>query len=123
MMNPVPWLQMTNMISYQGLVRTFLKSKMVNLQSLFLSLKKALLQQELSIDAYIFGSVLHNNFPSDIDILIIYSIPDELSVIKNQLFKISIEYPLDIYYMTPEEASELDFINVTKAVALASLGP
>ncbi|MGC6597025.1 hypothetical protein ACP0F6_08835, partial [Escherichia coli] len=23
MMNPVPWLQMTNMISYQGLVRTF----------------------------------------------------------------------------------------------------
>ena len=22
-MNPVPWLQMTNMISYQGLVRTF----------------------------------------------------------------------------------------------------
>ncbi len=26
-MNPVPWLQMTNMISYQGLVRTFLKAK------------------------------------------------------------------------------------------------
>ncbi|WP_283253933.1 VasL domain-containing protein [Enterobacter cloacae] len=26
MMNPVPWLQMTNMISYQGLVRTFLNS-------------------------------------------------------------------------------------------------
>ena len=25
-MNPVPWLQMTNMISYQGLVRTFLSS-------------------------------------------------------------------------------------------------
>ena len=24
-MNPVPWLQMTNMISYQVLVRTFLK--------------------------------------------------------------------------------------------------
>ncbi len=27
MMNPVPWLQMTNMISYQGLVRTFLSDK------------------------------------------------------------------------------------------------
>ncbi|MCB4098564.1 hypothetical protein H7284_15890 [Klebsiella pneumoniae] len=27
MMNPVPWLQMTNMISYQGLVRTFLSIK------------------------------------------------------------------------------------------------
>ena len=26
-MNPVPWLQMTNMISYQGLVRTFPSGK------------------------------------------------------------------------------------------------
>ena len=29
MMNPVPWLQMTNMISYQGLVRTFPSSNNV----------------------------------------------------------------------------------------------
>ncbi|MFP9135355.1 nucleotidyltransferase domain-containing protein [Shewanella algae] len=94
---------------------------MVNLQPLFLSLKQALLQQDLSIDVYIFGSALYNNLPSDIDILIIYNILDELSVIKNQLFQISLEYPLDIYYMTPEEACELDFINVTKAVMLASL--
>ena len=28
MMNPVPWLQMTNMISYQGLVRTFLSPRL-----------------------------------------------------------------------------------------------
>lgn len=90
------------------------------MQPLFLSLKKALLQQGFSIDVYIFGSVLHNNFPSDIDILVIYSVPDELSLIKSQLFQLSLEYPLDIYYMTTEEASELDFINVTKAVALAS---
>jgi hypothetical protein len=27
-MNPVPWLQMTNMISYQGLVRTFPKYRL-----------------------------------------------------------------------------------------------
>ncbi len=27
MMNPVLWLQMTNMISYQGLVRTFLSEE------------------------------------------------------------------------------------------------
>ncbi len=32
MMNPVPWLQMTNMISYQGLVRTFLKPDIDPLQ-------------------------------------------------------------------------------------------
>ncbi|MDE1129844.1 hypothetical protein OS120_27795, partial [Klebsiella pneumoniae] len=30
MMNPVPWLQMTNMISYQGLVRTFLNPVIVH---------------------------------------------------------------------------------------------
>ncbi|MFK9460757.1 helix-turn-helix domain-containing protein, partial [Escherichia coli] len=29
MMNPVPWLQMTNMISYQGLVRTFLSPSLL----------------------------------------------------------------------------------------------
>ena len=29
MMNPVPWLQMTNMISYQGLVRTFPKGSFI----------------------------------------------------------------------------------------------
>ncbi len=28
-MNPVPWLQMTNMISYQGLVRTFPSESLV----------------------------------------------------------------------------------------------
>jgi predicted nucleotidyltransferase len=93
----------------------------VNLQPLFLSLKQALLQQDLSIDVYIFGSVLHNNFPSDIDILIIYNTVGELSAIKNQLFQISLEYPLDIYYMTPKEACDLDFINVAKAVTLESL--
>ncbi len=31
MMNPVPWLQMTNMISYQGLVRTFLSDVLVEI--------------------------------------------------------------------------------------------
>ena len=32
MMNPVPWLQMTNMISYQGLVRTFPNRKRIRLK-------------------------------------------------------------------------------------------
>ncbi|MNP87147.1 hypothetical protein D3C76_1878450 [compost metagenome] len=31
MMNPVPWLQMTNMISYQGLVRTFPKDLFIKI--------------------------------------------------------------------------------------------
>ncbi|HHF8025342.1 TPA: hypothetical protein ACPT0V_005067, partial [Escherichia coli] len=32
-MNPVPWLQMTNMISYQGLVRTFPCAQDISQQS------------------------------------------------------------------------------------------
>nr|ADD63668.1 hypothetical protein pKF140-189 [Klebsiella pneumoniae]AXJ99268.1 hypothetical protein [Escherichia coli]QIC01056.1 Hypothetical protein pB9_00133 [Escherichia coli O25b:H4-ST131]QIC01329.1 Hypothetical protein pU10_00125 [Escherichia coli O25b:H4-ST131]QIC01986.1 Hypothetical protein p26_00111 [Escherichia coli O25b:H4-ST131] len=35
MMNPVLWLQMTNMISYQGLVRTF--RRRYELAALFVS--------------------------------------------------------------------------------------
>lgn len=94
---------------------------MVDLQPLFLSLKQALLQNGLSIDVYIFGSALHQNLPNDIDILIVYSIPDELPVIRELILKISLEYPLDIYYMNHKEASELDFIKLTKAAALTSL--
>ncbi|WP_182939821.1 hypothetical protein [Aeromonas veronii] len=32
MMNPFSWLQMTNMISYQGLVRTFPREKISPIQ-------------------------------------------------------------------------------------------
>ncbi|BFR94753.1 hypothetical protein FSO_19140 [Escherichia coli] len=44
MMNPVPWLQMTNMISYQGLVRTFPRTPQ------FRSLGKALSQHSTECD-------------------------------------------------------------------------
>ncbi|MFH3833148.1 DUF1266 domain-containing protein, partial [Acinetobacter baumannii] len=36
MMNPVLWLQMTNMISYQGLVRTFLNNWLSEEESLWI---------------------------------------------------------------------------------------
>ncbi|WP_305955038.1 sce7725 family protein [Klebsiella grimontii] len=36
MMNPVPWLQMTNMISYQGLVRTFPNTVLQQLSNIVL---------------------------------------------------------------------------------------
>ena len=41
MMNPVPWLQMTNMISYQGLVRTFPNLNFITQQSRLLSANPA----------------------------------------------------------------------------------
>ncbi|RQN63935.1 hypothetical protein C3442_16165 [Escherichia coli] len=45
MMNPVLWLQMTNMISYQGLVRTFLR-KRLGYEVLSFSLQAHSLSQE-----------------------------------------------------------------------------
>ncbi|OEE57652.1 hypothetical protein [Vibrio splendidus] len=94
---------------------------MVDLHPLFLSLKKVLQQQGLSVEVYIFGSALYERFPNDIDILVIYSTSDELLFIKSQLFQISLDYPLDIYYMTLDEVNELDFINTTKAVHLEAI--
>jgi len=91
------------------------------LQHFYLTLKNALLLQGLSIDVYIFGSVIYSNLPNDIDVLIVYSDMHELPTIKHQLVQMSLEYPLDIYYMTPEEVKELDFINVTQAIELSSL--
>lgn len=94
------------------------KSRVVDLQPLFLSLKKLLMQQSLLIDVYIFGSALYEQLPNDIDILVIYTYHKELLLIKRVLFEISLEYPLDIYYMTADEANELDFIKNTKAIPL-----
>ncbi len=67
MMNPVPWLQMTNMISYQGLVRTFpsrkplLKTVMQN----WMQRSQQTLEQWFepgtarALDAFIEGMTLH----------------------------------------------------------------
>ena len=54
MMNPVPWLQMTNMISYQGLVRTFLNGCYVNESILkgVLVLRQVLLLEHIADTVY-----------------------------------------------------------------------
>ncbi|MEH5949831.1 hypothetical protein PO630_20990, partial [Escherichia coli] len=54
MMNPVPWLQMTNMISYQGLVRTFPKY----LKKVITSQTQEIITQEcnIKIQILIFGN-------------------------------------------------------------------
>ena len=56
MMNPVPWLQMTNMISYQGLVRTFPShQEHKNLIILFSKLEQRLLTNTFEICAATVG--------------------------------------------------------------------
>ena len=63
MMNPVPWLQMTNMISYQGLVRTFPKAKAKLLDVKHWLALKALLETAQTLMADI-GSIEFDDFNS-----------------------------------------------------------
>ncbi|RCE14215.1 hypothetical protein C6A46_24060 [Escherichia coli] len=49
MMNPVPWLQMTNMISYQGLVRTFPYSRQKLISPLMAQILQWIVKNELSL--------------------------------------------------------------------------
>lgn len=88
---------------------------MVAIKSSLSEIKTSLLFFNIFIEIYIFGSVLHIELANDIDILILYHNQDDLLHIKNSFTSLSLEYPLDIYYMTLTEVEELDFINRTKA--------
>lgn len=88
---------------------------MVAIKSSLSKIKTSLFFFNIFIEIYIFGSVLHSERANDIDILVLYHNQDDLLHIKNSFTSLSLEYPLDIYYMTLTEVEELDFINRTKA--------
>lgn len=92
---------------------------MVNIRNTLSEIKFFLSLLDIFIDIYIFGSALYSKMPNDIDILIIYGSEDELLYIKNAFDSLCLLYPLDVYYMTPSEAQELNFIVRTKAVKLS----
>ena len=75
-----------------------------------------------SKNIYLFGSILKSkkNF-YDIDILILYECKEELHQKKSDLEKLSIYYPLDIYYLTFEEEKELNFIDSVMAIPIKSI--
>lgn len=93
---------------------------MVNIRGSLFEIRTALLLFNISIDIYIFGSSLHSKLPNDIDVLIVYNCEDKLPYIKNAFIALSLEYPLDIYYVTYAEVDELDFINKTSAFKLSA---
>ncbi len=62
-MNPVPWLQMTNMISYQGLVRTFLSVRHLA------AVDSEALQQQGALGVIILGQQVHAIFGKQSDAL------------------------------------------------------
>ncbi|WP_196582638.1 nucleotidyltransferase domain-containing protein [Aliivibrio fischeri] len=69
----------------------------------------------LNVDFYFFGSILDNEKnSSDVDVLVIYNHFSELDLIKFELSELSIQIPLDLYFMTPEEEVELEFVNRTQ---------
>ncbi|MFB0812122.1 DUF3987 domain-containing protein [Aeromonas salmonicida] len=75
MMNPVPWLQMTNMISYQGLVRTFLSVMSIVAQQLVdISPKKGMV------------------FPTSLFFIVLASSGERKSTIDKYLMKVIYEF-------------------------------
>ncbi len=64
-----------------------------------------------SVDVYLFGSILgHKNHLSDVDLLVVYEIADDLAQVKSVLGGIGRKIPLDIIYMRQEEEQEFDFV-------------
>lgn len=92
---------------------------MVNIKGSLFEIRTTLSLFNISVDIYIFGSALYSKLPNDIDVLVVYNCEDKLSYIKNAFLALSLEYPLDIYYVTPAEVEELNFINKTSASKLS----
>ncbi len=68
---------------------------------------------------YIFGSSLNENkIAKDFDILVIYEDKEDIKVVRNRIHRIELERPLDIIYMTGDEAKETNFVNSKKCVEI-----
>ncbi|HIF9391827.1 TPA: nucleotidyltransferase domain-containing protein [Photobacterium damselae] len=91
----------------------------MDLDFILVELKMAgveLKQRHLGIKFYLFGSILQSGrITNDVDILVIYDGPEEPAHVREVLHDLSHRYPLDLYFMTNEEESDLDFINRTSA--------
>lgn len=91
----------------------------MNIIKLIQEIKVRLNSPGLNLDLYLFGSILYNEkCYSDIDVLVIYNCFSELDVIKYEFAELSKKIPIDLYCMTPEEESELEFVKRTNAVKI-----
>src|SRR5882724_5692501 len=63
-----------------------------------------------SVDCFLFGSILKEKFPNDVDLLIVYNDESQLRTVKAQFEAMSLKYPLHFIYLTFLEEEEFDFI-------------
>lgn len=72
--------------------------------------------EELSVQLpllrwYLFGSILESSLANDIDLLVIYSQPNEPKLVREVLDDISQRLPLHLLFMTLEEETETQFLS------------
>lgn len=94
---------------------------MIILKKSLIEIKNELSLKSIFIDIFFFGSILYCTKNTDIDILILYEDDYSLIQIKDKIHTLSLKYPLDIYYMTPTEVEELQFIRKVKAINIINL--
>jgi hypothetical protein len=87
-----------------------------------LEIGNSLSRKTESVDCFLFGSILTEKFPNDIDILILYRHESQLKAIKSELEEMSVTYPLHVIYLTFLEEKEFDFVTQQKAKLIFRIG-
>lgn len=74
------------------------------------------------LQLWVFGSMLSTEYPRDLDVLIIYTQPEQVTELyAARLWEATLP-PLHFIAMTPDEEYDYRFIEVTDAVPLHPLG-
>ena len=74
------------------------------------------------LDVYLFGSILQDVVTvSDIDVLVVYRVGDDIASLKGGLTTLAARFPLHITYMSEIEEREFDFISMQGAQLLDDL--
>jgi hypothetical protein len=79
-----------------------------------------LLEGKIPFKLYLFGSVLHAVNYQDIDILIVYELYDHSQIIKDAIENQLPHSLLHFMCLTVDEERELDFVQITKALNVAT---
>jgi predicted nucleotidyltransferase len=66
--------------------------------------------QTQSVHCYLFGSILHKDNPSDIDILFIYQSEKDIEYIRASLIEIELQYPIHLLFLTVQEEVRFNFL-------------
>lgn len=75
--------------------------------------------EEPSLQVWLFGSALHSDEPSDLDVLLIYEDRQTVVAVRSRECWADCSPPVHIIAMTPREEREYDFVVSTRARRLA----